>query len=173
MSLFSEEGSNVAFLLWLESTGLSTWFRESSSLWAYPAFITFHSAGLAVVVGLSTMVDLRLLGFAPGVPLTSIRSLYPAMWVGFWVNAISGMALMISDPVKMFTNPLFYFKMILIGAAVATLMLIDRKVLRSPSLQTGLVPSRGKMLAAVSLVIWVAATTAGRLTAYIGNQVPL
>ena len=51
-------------LEWVSQTGLSTWIREGNSIWAYPMIITFHSAGLAVMVGLSCVVALRILGFA-------------------------------------------------------------------------------------------------------------
>lgn len=161
------------FLRFLEGTALSTWIRESGSLWAYPGIITFHSAGLALMVGLSAVISLRLLGFAPGVPLTAMRQLFPAIWLGFWVNAISGIALIISDPMKMLTNTVFFLKMGLIAAAVITIILLDRRVLRSPSARSGLVPPNGKPLAIAALLLWIAATTAGRLTAYLGATVPL
>lgn len=161
------------FLHWIEQTGLSIWIREADSLWAYPAIITFHSAGLAVMVGLSAVIALRILGFAPGLPLAAMEKLYPMMWLGFWVNATSGVALMVADPVKMVTNPLLSIKLLLIAAAIGSLVLIRRRVLRSPDVQASVVPAGGKALAIASLALWIAATTAGRLTAYLGAQVPL
>ena len=99
------------------------------------------------MVGLSAVVALRILGVAPGLPLPALDRLYPAMWVGFSVNAVSGVALIIADPVAMLTNPLFLIKMLLIAAAVVNLVLINRRVLRSPEARAGVVPSGGKRLA--------------------------
>ena len=160
----------MEFLEWIAQTGLSSWIRESSSIWAYPAIITLHSAGLAVMVGLSGVVALRILGFAPGLPLSAMDRVYPAMWVGFSVNAVSGVALIISDPVGMLSNPLFLVKMLLIAAAVANLVLIHRRVLRSAEARAGIVPSGGRRLAVALIVLWIAATTTGRLTAYLGAR---
>jgi hypothetical protein len=130
--------------------------------------ITLHSAGLAVMVGLSVVVALRILGVARGLPLAAMRSVYPMMWLGFGVNAVSGVALIIADPVGMLTNPLVFIKLLLIAAAIVCIVRIERRVLRSPEAQAGVVPSGGKGLALASLVLWAAATTTGRLTAYLG-----
>jgi hypothetical protein len=130
--------------------------------------ITFHSAGLAVMVGLSVVVALRVLGVARALPLAAMRSLYPMMWLGFGVNAVSGVGLILADPVGMLTNPLLYVKLLLIAAAIGCIVRIDRHVLRPSEAQADLVPSGGKGVAFASLVLWVAATTVGRFTAYIG-----
>ena len=157
-------------LEWISQTGLSTWIREGDTIWAYPMIITFHSAGLAVMVGLSVVVALRILGVARALPLAAMRSLYPMMWLGFGVNAISGVGLIVSDPVGMLTNPLLSIKLLLIAGAIGCIVTIDRRVLRSPEAQSGVVPSGGKGLALASIVLWTAATTVGRLTAYIGSD---
>lgn len=163
----------MEFLHWMEQTGLSIWIREADTAWAYPAVITLHSAGLAVLVGLSVVIDLRILGVAPALPLSATGKLYPAMWLGFWVNAVSGVGLIVADPVTMLTNPLMAVKLLLVGAAVGNLVLIRRRVLRSPVVQSDVVPPGGKTLAFASLALWIAATTVGRLTAYLGAQLPL
>ena len=157
-------------LEWISQTGLSTWIREGDTIWAYPMIITLHSAGLAVMVGLSVVVALRILGVARGLPLAAMRSVYPMMWLGFGVNAVSGVALIIADPVGMLTNPLVFIKLLLIAAAIVCIVRIERRVLRSSEAQAGVVPSGGKGLALASLVLWAAATTTGRLTAYLGSE---
>ena len=49
--------------LWLENTPVALWV--SLSLWAYPMLLSVHIVGLAMVVGLFSMRDLRLLGLFP------------------------------------------------------------------------------------------------------------
>jgi hypothetical protein len=160
----------VQLLESLSQTGLSIWIRSADTVWAYPMIITFHSAGLAVMVGLSAVIALRILGVASGLPLAPMQRLYPAVWTGFWINAISGLGLIISDPVGMLTNRMFLIKIFLVAAAVANVLLIERRVVRSPEVESGRLPPGARRLAVASLVLWIAATTMGRLTAYLGNS---
>ena len=78
------------FLLWLETTFLGTWVRESPSLWAYPTVLFCHSVGLAALVGINTAVDLRVLGFARHIPLKPLARMFPVMWMGFGVKPCIG-----------------------------------------------------------------------------------
>ena len=160
----------MQILEWLSQTAPSIWIREGTSIWAYPMIITLHSIGLAVMVGLSVIVALRILGVASALPLAAMERLYPAIWTGFVINTISGIGLIVGDPVGMLTNPLFAVKIVLVAAAVANVAVIERRVVRSPEVQSGDEPSGSRALALGSLVLWVAATTMGRLTAYLGAQ---
>ena len=85
------------YLTALEQTGLATWVRESNSLWAYPTVLTLHTVGLGVLVGANWALDFRLLGVAPRVPLAPLRRLFPLMWFGFWINAVTGVLLLMAD----------------------------------------------------------------------------
>ena len=80
----------VQFLVWLQETPFSRWVAASTSLWAYPSILTAHTVGLGILVGGNIAVDLRLLGFLPGTPLAPFERLFPVMWAGFWINALSG-----------------------------------------------------------------------------------
>ncbi|HEY6616395.1 MAG TPA: hypothetical protein VIZ32_17810, partial [Vicinamibacterales bacterium] len=55
--------------VWLEATPLSTWLRESPSLWAFPFVLILHTVGLAFFVGTNVAWDVRVLGFSLGIPL--------------------------------------------------------------------------------------------------------
>lgn len=150
----------------IEASGVSIWVRESGSIWSYPTIIFFHSAGLAIIVGLSTALDLRVLGAAPGLPIAPMEKLFPIMWAGFWVNAISGLLLTMADAPAMMTSWLFLLKMAVIAGALVTMVSLKRRLFgRSTS---GVVTTASKTLAVASLLLWTAAITAGRLTAYLG-----
>jgi len=154
------------FFIWLEATALSSWIRDSPSVWAFPAILTCHTIGMGLVAGMNGMLALRILGFAPAVPVTELRRFLPVMWFGFWLNAISGVGLLIGYPTKALTNPLFYAKLLLIAAAVWLVTAIDRQVLGPPITAGPTVSRRAKLLAASSLALWSAAIVAGRLLAY-------
>jgi len=154
------------FLLWLESTALSIWMRESINVFAFPMILSYHTIGMGLVAGLCAAMDLRILGVARRVPLLELKRFLPMVWVGFWLNAASGVLLLIAYPTKAVTNPVFYVKLTCIGFAVAILRSIARSIFQNPNLDLGEVPRRGKWLAGASLFCWGGAILAGRLLAY-------
>src|SRR5687768_5075323 len=138
------------FFAWLEATPLSVWLRESPSIMVFPFILILHTVGLAFLVGSNIAFDARVLGLARGVPLLSMRRYYRAMWAGFWVNAFSGMLLLIAYPTKALTNPVFYVKLALIAAALMVGRGIRRYML-SGAIAAGIqAPKPLRLLAVVS-----------------------
>ncbi len=154
------------FLNTLEQSSLSTWLRESPSVFGFYFILVFHTIGLALVVGPNAAIDLRLLGVAPNIPLPPLKSWFTLMWSGLAINVASGILLVLAYPSKAFTNPDFYFKLTLIGFAVWTLQRMKRQVFDDSSLSEAAMLARGKVLAVWSLVLWAGVITAGRLLAY-------
>ena len=87
----------MTFFVWLQHTGLAMWIVQSDSIWAYPSILTAHTFGLAVLVGASAVVALRLLGVAPGVAMEQLDYLYRFVWAGFYINLVSGVLLFFSE----------------------------------------------------------------------------
>lgn len=158
------------FLVAVENTSFATWIRESPSLLAYPLVLFLHAVGLALIVGLNAALDLRILGFGSDIPIAPIERFFPVMVIGFWINAISGAALLLADATTMLTDPLFYTKLALIFLAVMNLVLLRKQVLLNPYVDKRPLPTKAKILAATSLLLWGGAITAGRLTAYLGSR---
>jgi hypothetical protein len=73
------------FFLTIEESGLSMWVRDNP-FWA---ILTVHAVGMAMLVGASSIIDLRLLGFASKVPIAPLRRLYGMIWAGFWIQIVS------------------------------------------------------------------------------------
>jgi len=157
-----------AFFVWLESTALSAWLVESPSVFAFPLVLALHTIGLAALVGLNAALDFRILGVAPQIPVTAFRRFLPVMWAGFWLNAVSGVLLLIAYPAKALTNPVFYLKLGLIAVAVGILLTMRRRLRSEP--QPAHLPARVKLLAIASLLCWAGAIVAGRLLAYTYNR---
>jgi hypothetical protein len=147
----------------LEQSGLATWIRESGVLYGYPLILFLHTLGLSTVVGLSTAIDLRLLGVASPVPLSSLDRLFGLVWAGFALTAATGTLLFISDATKHASNPAFFVKLAFVAGGVATLALVRSRVFRRQQ--------SGAFLAAASLGCWLVALTAGRLMAYISEYI--
>ncbi len=140
------------FLIWLEATGLSTWVRESPSVLAFPGILSVHALGMGLVAGLNGAMALRILGVARQVPFSEMKRFLPVMWFGFWINAVSGVLLLIAYPTKALTNPVFYLKLLFIALAVMAAVKAA--------------PKESKTWAWASLAGWTAAIVAGRLLAY-------
>jgi hypothetical protein len=157
----------MEFLADLENSAFAAWIRESPSIWAYPTILFCHTIGLGLLVGVSTAIDLRILGFARRLPLPPMEDFFPVMWLGFWLNAVSGVALLLPDARSLLANPVFFVKMGFIVISVASVWLIRSLVFRDALATKGQVPTIGKILAGVSIVCWMGAITAGRLTAYL------
>ena len=117
---------------------------------------------MGFLAGSNAAVDLRILGFAPRVPLSAMVKFYPVMWFGFVINAISGVLLLIGYPTKALTNPVFYVKLACIAVGMVLMVWLRRNVVRNE----GSPSTRGRAIAAFSLFCWAGAIVAGRLLAY-------
>ncbi|MFI5077675.1 MAG: hypothetical protein ACHQRO_10055 [Vicinamibacteria bacterium] len=153
------------FLVWLESTALSEWVTGSPSMLAFPGILALHAIGMGLAAGLAGVLDLRILGVARGVPLVEFRRFQPVLWGGFWLNAVSGVLLLVGYPTKALTNPVFYLKLLLIAVAMVLFVRIDR-LIRSGDPADPATARTLRRFAVTSLVCWAGAITAGRLLAY-------
>jgi hypothetical protein len=154
------------FLQAIENTGFSTWLRESESPFAFYFILLFHTFGLALLVGANAVVDLRLLGVARAIPIAPLKRFFRIMWIGFAMNAVTGILLVIAYPTKALTNWDFYAKLTLIGLAIWVMQKLNREVFQDSNLSEADMMARGATLAKYSIFLWFGAITAGRLLAY-------
>jgi hypothetical protein len=156
----------LGFLAWLDETQLSHWIAETT--WVYPTLETMHTVGMALLIGSLGLIDLRVLGFKPELPLLETQRLLPLAWLGFTLNAFSGTLLFVSDSVMFYSSYTFRIKIALIILGGINAALLGRKVfLPDPSGTAPSPPSVGaKWIAGTSLVFWFGAIIAGRLVAY-------
>lgn len=157
----------MEFLLWLEDTRIANWIGESSSILAYPTILFLHTLGLATVAGLSAFLSLRVLGFAPALPFAVLKPFITVTWIGFAVTAASGTALLVASASSKIQSPVFLVKLVFVALGVVTLHLMTTRVFRIPQADQSRLPRQAHVLAVMLLLLWVLATTAGRLMAYI------
>ena len=153
-------------LPWLESTPLAVWVGESPSIWALPTILTLHTTGMAVLVGASWILDLRLLGVSRSVPLSAFRWVFPLLGIGLVVNVLTGVLLFMKNATTWGTSIPFLIKMSLVIASVATLVPLRSYVIGSDA-EPGVVSGNARLLAVASILAWTGAVTAGRLLAYL------
>lgn len=151
---------------WLEALPISTFIRESNSLFAFPMFLFMHTLGMSLVAGGSTMIDLALLGMWPKGAIKPLEKMYPVMWLGFWINLITGLSLLVADAAGRLGNPVFYIKIAFVVVGAWVLYVMRKRVFADPNLDTAPVTGAAKTLAWVSIAAWFGAIVGGRLLAY-------
>jgi hypothetical protein len=157
----------MQFMWALEDSSFAQWIAGAPTIWAYPSILTFHTVGMAMVVGASAVLDLRLLGVGPQVPVDRLKGVFRPLWFGFWLNAVTGVLLFVAHAAEKVVQEVFYVKLGLIALALITVVRIRRQVFPAGSAASAPIAPRTKILAIASLVLWAGAITAGRLMAYI------
>jgi len=154
------------FLESLEQLAFSEWVRESKTVWGYPMILFLHVVGMGIVAGIGSFVSLRLLGVAKAIEVRPLERLYPVMWFGFTVNALTGAALLLSSATEKLVDPTFYIKMVFIALGVFVMRRTRATVFANVGAD-GSVPAGARGLAWASLACWLGAIIAGRLLAYV------
>src|SRR5206468_12405944 len=105
-----------AFSTWLHGTTRS-WAVAGGIPWIWPACETLHFMGLALLVGVVGVLDLRMLGMAKGLPIGPLQRLMPWAILGFGINMVTGFLFFAGDPFQYIHNIAFGFKLLFIGLA--------------------------------------------------------
>jgi hypothetical protein len=120
---------------------------------------------MAVLVGASWVLDLRLLGINRRVSLSAYRWVFPVGAIGLLVNVVTGVMLFIKNATTWGTAIPFLVKMSLVIASVATMVPLRSHVLRNHA--DNEVSGNLRPLAIASILAWTGAVVAGRLLAYL------
>lgn len=139
------------FCSWLEQTPLSQ--AVQSTAWVVPAVQTIHILAIAAVMSSVLMLDLRLLGVVGSdQPLARVTSRFrPVIWWTLPVLLATGVVMIIGEPARSLANPVFQLKMLLLLAAIAV---------------TAAFHKGSRIVAVVSLSLWIGIVFAGRWIAY-------
>src|SRR5262245_58187495 len=96
---------------------------------------------MGLAAGVPVAMALHLLGVgrraAPALPTRELDRFVRVMWIGFGVNAVSGLLLLVAYPTKALTNPVFYLKLVLIALGVAMFARIAGRLARADELPAG------------------------------------
>lgn len=154
------------FFYWLQNTPVAIFVAEV--LWAYPLLETLHTLGMAMLLGSLGLINLRVLGYRSALSLIGTRDLLPVAWLGFTVNAASGLLLFTSDASTFFMSNTFRVKIILIILAGINAAILSRQIYGEHGEEIAFHGASGglRMLAASSLFFWVVAVICGRIYAY-------
>jgi hypothetical protein len=158
----------MGYLQQLQDSPFTDWLLGSESIWTYPLVLTLHTVGLAILVGSSVVIHLRLLDVGIGIPFDRLRPLYRFIWAGFALNLVTGLMLFATKAADHAVDPVFYIKLTSIFIGLWLGQIAKRRILDPPVITLG-ARMRARGVAFAGLASWVVAIVAGRLMAYLGS----
>lgn len=143
---------------------IGTMMRGSS--WLYTFFLCWHFVGFTLLFGGLLVIDLRVLGFAKRIPLDLALKFLPFVFLGFFINLLTGVAFFSFQPSALWVNWAFKTKMILIALAGLNALfftLVEEKKLKVLAASGESPDAVMKFTAAASLLLWTLVIVAGRM----------
>jgi hypothetical protein len=158
------------FARWIVTTSLSRFVNGYP--WVWPACETLHFIGLCFLMGGVGMVDLRMLGVAKNLPFAPLHRLLRWGIFGFAINLITGIFFIAGNPKQYMHNYAFGWKVAFILLAGINVIVFYLTVFReTEALGPGEdAPLGAKIVAAVSLFLWVGVMYWGRMLPFLGNS---
>ena len=160
-----------AFCQWLSDTKLSQTIQNVS--WIIPAVQSIHIVSISIVISSVFLVDLRLLSvIGRGTPTaTYTKRFLPWIWPTLIVLLCTGTILIIGEPARSLQNPAFQFKMVCLILAMSVTYALQRPLRADPSHWDTTAGRRmaARLIAVVSMILWVSIIFAGRWIAYMNT----
>jgi hypothetical protein len=137
----------------------------NNSEWAFPLAECIHIGGFAVGVGSIALVDFRMLnlGLRHETAARILRYTEPWTLIALLFVVFSGFALFSSQVDIYLINLIFPIKMYVLGAALIYNFTVHRKVAKMENPP----PVLSKLVAIVSLLLWVAVVFGGIFTGFL------
>jgi len=158
-----------AICQWLEQTSMGTVIRES--LWLFPVIETVHIFGIILLVGGTSILDLRLMGltFRDEAVSKLARRFLPWAWAGFIIQVTTGLLMFSSEATKMYVNRAFQVKMLLIVAAGVNALVFHSLAYQSVGKwdKDPVAPMSARVAGLISILFWFGIVAMGRWIAYV------
>jgi hypothetical protein len=152
---------------WLSATPIAVAMR--GELWLYPIVEIFHIFGFVILVGAAVMFDLRVLGLSKSLSVHALGQ-HLLRWSvsGLLLVVPAGLMMFSAHPQDFASNSIFLLKLGLIGTAGINAALFHVGVYRSVLDwdKEASAPTMAKIQARLSIALWVAVISCGRLLAY-------
>ncbi len=153
---------------WVDTLPSSIAIRESLDLYSW--LLTSHVVSMCAFAGLVLMMDLRLLGIGNmRTPFSQVhRTLFPWQMVLMTCSAVTGLLLVYAEPLRFYSNFLFWIKVVLMVMASINALAFHRGTYLAVAQWdvNPMLPFGARLAGAVGLTLWVAVVVSGRLIAY-------
>ncbi len=151
------------------ATGLGRMIAAST--WMFPAANIAHVVGMLLIVGPVLVFDFRLLGLTRGGNVADLsKTLLRWPILGGCIAVPAGLVMFTAEAGELITNPAFRWKILLLCVAAGNTMVYGIFVADAArGCPAGaLPPMQARLHALVSIVVWLAIVSCGRLIAYSG-----
>jgi hypothetical protein len=147
------------FCRWLQDNFLVS--AINGTAWSAAATEIIHYFSMFILVGSTVIVDLRVLG-AVGRRQDAKQLadwLFPWIWISLGLNVLSGFVMFAGTAPSYYGNDIFYDKLMIILLAVIVNLVVQQQVPKWNQLSA--MPAGAKLLAFVSIMLWIGAIIAG------------
>jgi len=145
---------------------LQSWVN---TIWAFPSWETLHFTGLALLIGVTLLINFRLLGLLDGLTFSSVHRFLPLGILGFGITMISGMLMFNSDIPRYAELIAFFLKMVMTmvaGISVLYVTIFDDAWALGEGDGTAL---RHKIFAVTTTLLWMGVMYIGRMLPALGS----
>jgi hypothetical protein len=157
------------FAEWLSLTSLSI-LIQTHNAWVIPTIQSIHIVAIGVVLSSVLMIDLRILGWAGSDQTLRETTSRFGPWMSWALSVllVTGILMVVGEPVRELLSFSFWFKMTLValGTLIAVIFRITLKNNEHHWEQTLVNRGAVKSLAILTLLIWLSIVILGRLIAY-------
>ena len=156
----------LEFAAWLQATPFSVAIQ--STLWITPLVQTIHIVMIGIVFVSMLSVALRVLGqIRLDEPLADVwRRFAPWFWTALVVMALTGLVLIISEPIREVSALSFWLKMALLVVGIVSALSFGRVITASAGAPQQEFAGGARAVAVATIVLWVAIMFLGRWIAY-------
>ncbi|MBU3602867.1 DUF6644 family protein [Polynucleobacter sp. AP-Kaivos-20-H2] len=154
----------LQFCYYLESTPLNAAIQNN--FWVVPFLQSIHILAIASILVGVLLINLRILGIhGQSEPIAAVINRYQSLiWLALPVLLITGCIMIVGEPARSLTNPAFQLKMLMLLAVIFITLLFQKKWHSNNSFTP--VNTTNRLLAILSLALWVGIVAAGRWIAY-------
>ena len=159
-------GAAQAYAAWVNTTRLH--YFATNYKWVWATMETLHFLGLGVMVGTIGVLDLRLLGFAKGLPVKAVQQLIPWGVGAFVLNTVTGVVFLAGAPYQYLYNFAFQMKVLfMLAAGLNVFIFYTGTWRRTQRIAAGEpTPWAAKIAGAVSLFLWIGVMYWGRMLTF-------
>lgn len=138
------------------------------SVWAYALVNAAHILGIGLLLGAILPLDLRLMGWRHGPPLSTLAPFLSRIAAaGLALAVTTGVVLLSVQPMEYLPLPVFRLKLLLIALALVNLLALHRAGSWRAVADGGPVAARVRWAAGVSALCWLGVLLAGRMIGFL------
>ena len=154
----------VELALWISDTAASGWIV--THFWAIPIIQCIHILAIAASFASILMINARMLGIAGSSSIADTANRYiRVLWWALVVLVLSGLGMIIGEPVRELVNPFFWIKMGLVVFGILVSIWFHKGVIKHVTAGRDIVVT-DKVTAVFLVILWMMIMYCGRFIAY-------